>query len=781
MSRNKIDYGIDLGTTNSAIVRMEKGKPKIIKSDTLKDTMPSCVHYNKRGDCLVGDKAIAVLKNDRMRAMKGFKKYETNTFIEFKRTMGKDTKYQCPNLNRDLTSEELSAEVLKRLKSSVLDENISSVVITVPAKFTVPQNEATIRAANMAGFKQVVLLQEPIAAVIAYSLESGKKDGYWLVFDFSESVFDVALIKAEEGVMRVIDTDGDNFLGGKNLDEAIVDQIILPYLQETYCIDSILNNPDKREILRKGVKRYAEDAKIEMSFKESTTILSNLGDIPFEDEFGEKIEIDIPLIQKDIERVFAPIFQKAIDITKELLRRNNLDKDKLNSLILVGEPTHSPILRRMLKEQITENVGATVDPMTVVAQGAALFASTVDIEITDDGKTIQGTSTDSDKIVLELRYPPFTVEPTSEMVSIKVLKDKSMNIPDEIFVELKRSDGSWSVIKQVNDKKATIFDVELIPEKANFFEIYVWDAEANQLNCEQEGFTLVSVDPLPPATLPYHIGTAKYFEDKDKELFYPVKGLEKNKEIPATGVANGLKTRSIIEKGNANHKFRIPIYQGDYGVEGTELSLNCLIYEVIITGKNLPATLPEGSIVDITIKVDESQRMYFIAYFPCLNYSEEMEIEIQQEKVPSINDVLNEISNAEQLIAKIRACDEFITVKEDRMAAEASKKFSELKDELENNKNFPDDGRLKIQHDIRELRYIMWNIEYRKARRDMEAAYSILETQIIKAKKRWNELEESFENIRQQVEQIDTVETNALTINNLEERIKELINNIWTN
>ena len=690
MGRIKIDYGIDLGTTNSAIARMVKGEPKIIKSDMLKDTMPSCVHYNKRQDCLVGDGAMNVLKNDHARTMKGFKKGGTNTYIEFKRTMGKDTKYQCGNLNRELTSEELSAEVLKRLKSFVLDENILSIVVTVPAKFTVPQIDATIKAANKAGFKQVITLQEPIAAVTAYGLGSGKKDGYWLVFDFGGGTFDAALIKAEEGVMQVKDTDGDNFLGGKNLDEAIIDQIILPYLQDTYAIDSILNDPEKREILRKGVKYLAEEAKTQMSFKDTTTILSNLGDIPFEDEFGEEIEIEIPVTLKDMERVLGPIFQKAIDITKELLSRNNLNKDKLDALILVGGPTHSSILRRMLKEQITENVDTSVDPMTVVAQGAALFASTVDIEM-PDGETTQDTSTDSEKIDLDLKYPAQSVE-TNEMVSIKVLKDKSGNFPDETFVELKRADGAWSLIKQVNDKKATIFDVDLVENKANFFEIYVTDAEANLLKCEKEGFTILQGIINPEATLPYHIGIAKYFEDKEKDLFYPVKGLEKNKAISTKdgieGTIKGLKTRSIIEKGNANHKLRIPIYQGDYAAIGTELSLNNLVYEVIITGDKLPGTLLEGSTVDITIKVDESQQMLFNAYFPHLNYSEELEIEIQQEKVRSEASIAKDIANAKQKAQKANRND-------------VARELDELDEQLKRGAG-SDDNKLEIQKGIRD-------------------------------------------------------------------------------
>jgi molecular chaperone DnaK len=151
--RNKIDYGIDLGTTNSAIARMENGVPTIKKSDTLKDTVPSCIHFNKRQDILVGDTAFNVMKNDNARALKTFEKGKTNTFIEFKRTMGTTHSYECSNMSKSFSSEELSSEILKKLKSFVQDENISSIVITVPAKFLNPQNEATMQAAKLAGFQ----------------------------------------------------------------------------------------------------------------------------------------------------------------------------------------------------------------------------------------------------------------------------------------------------------------------------------------------------------------------------------------------------------------------------------------------------------------------------------------------------------------------------------------------------------------------------------------------------------------------------------------------------
>jgi len=98
------------------------------------------------------------------------------------------------------------------------------------------------------------LLQEPIAASISYGLDAKNKEGIWLVFDFGGGTFDAALVRVEEGIMKVLDTEGDNELGGKDLDFAIVDSIIIPYLKDNYSIEGILENKEKRQILRNAMK-----------------------------------------------------------------------------------------------------------------------------------------------------------------------------------------------------------------------------------------------------------------------------------------------------------------------------------------------------------------------------------------------------------------------------------------------------------------------------------------------------------------------------------------------
>lgn len=647
MSQSKINYGIDLGTTNSAIARIENGEPTIKKTDTLKDTMPSCIGYNKKGGVLAGDGGRNGLKADRLKAMKDWN-FNTNFFIEFKRTMGTDKKYFSSHMDKSFSSEELSAEVLLKLKSFITDEDLQSIVITVPAKFTINQKDATTRAAQLAGFKHCELLQEPIAASMAYGLGSKSKDGFWMVFDFGGGTFDAALVKVDEGIMQVVDTEGDNYLGGKNLDYAIVDEILLPYLSKKYAITSILEDSNKKKILQDAMKEYAEEAKIQLSFKESHNILSDLGDIPGEDDEGNEFELDITLNQSDIKAVLAPIFQKAINITLDLLKRNNLTGDKLDALILVGGPTYSPVLREMLETQICKP-DISCDPMTVVARGAALFAATIDVS-----DEIKENVRDKSKIQISLGYEATTVEP-EEFVTLKILTDKTEGeIPEEVFAEIVRGDKAWSSGKVKINDTGEVLEVKLIEGKPNAFVINLYNSQGSLLESEPNEFTIIQGTKVGNATLPYNIGIEIKSSSSGKIVFKPIKGLEKNQTTPATGVLNSLKTQKQLTPGNSSDFLKIPIYQGDYGSEGSRAIYNEHVYNVIISGEQLPALLPEGSEVDLTLKVDKSERLSLSAFFPFLDYTEEIEVP-QNTTQEEIDDVWlqSELNKAKQAITII--------------------------------------------------------------------------------------------------------------------------------
>ena len=543
MAQIKMKYGIDLGTTNSAICKMENGEPTIKKTDTLKDTLPSCVSFTKKKVIKVGDSAYNDLRQDKSRASKKMSKMSENVFLEFKRTMGLDTQYESKNMERSFSSEELSAEVLKALKSFVSDDSINACVITIPAKFKTDQIAATKRAATMAGIDHCELLQEPIAASMAYGLSSAKKDGMWLVFDFGGGTFDAALLKVEDGIMQVKDTEGDNYLGGKNLDYAIVDEIIIPYLKENFVIDDILEDDTKKQILRDAMKFYAEQAKNQLSFKDKCDVTSQLDEFGEDDE-GTEIELDMVITKEQIAEVLSPIFQKAIDICKNLLSRNNLKGKDLDSLILVGGPTYSPVLRSMLKEQITPNVDTSIDPMTAVAKGAALFASGIDTE--SKGPGVGGNSC---TVALDLAYESSSVE-TVEFVSVKLLKNECTGtIPSKIFIELTRNDKGWSSGKVEINEIGDVIECQLMEGKSNSFAIVAYDEKGSAIPCFPNEVNIMQGIVVGNAVLPYNIGIEAHDSNRNKDVFVPLKGLEKNQLITAIGVRNGLKTYLNLGSG----------------------------------------------------------------------------------------------------------------------------------------------------------------------------------------------------------------------------------------
>lgn len=689
MAQIKMKYGIDLGTTNSAICKMENGEPTIKKTDTLKDTLPSCIAFSKKKVISAGDSAYRKLSSDKAKATKTWDEGETNVFLEFKRTMGLLTKYHSSFMGRSYMSEELSAEVLKALKSFVPEDNISACVITIPAKFKTDQISATKRAANLAGIEHCELLQEPIAASMAYGLSSTKKNGIWLVFDFGGGTFDAALIKVEDGIMQVKDTEGDNYLGGKNLDYAVVDEIIIPYLRDNYVIDEIMANDKKKKILREALKIFAEKAKNYLSFNPICDDVEYLiGTLGTDDE-GEELDLtDLVVTQEQLKRVVQPIFQKAIDICVNLLKRNNVSGDKLDSLILVGGPTYSPVLRSMLKEQITQNVDTSIDPMTAVAKGAALFASGIDCEIKEELEI--GT------VALDLQYPSSSVEPM-EFVTIKLLLNECKgDIPPKVFVEIVRNDHGWSSGKiEINDI-GDVVECHLNEGRANSFYLTAYNEKGTTIPCFPDEFVIMQGIVVGNAVLPYNIGFEAHDVARNKDVFISLKGLEKNQPIPAVGVRNGFKTPAQLRPGMSSDRLVIPIYQGEYNNEGSSAIYNDHVTDIVITGDDVPALIPENSDIDITVKVDSSQMMTVEVTFPVIGDSVEKSIDVEARLGVNETYINERLEEAKRKLRSIQASPGVAKHETD----EAEKMLNDISDRYDGEKN-SDDGKMHLLADLR--------------------------------------------------------------------------------
>ena len=607
MNRVKIDYGIDLGTTNSSICRMERGVPTICKIEVTDDTMPSCVFFNKKKSVIVGSSAYQAMKSDKRRATHGWLSESSNAFIEFKRTMGTDQQYRSSNMGRSYSSEELSAEVLKALKSFVTDEEIKAAVITVPAKFTVNQKTATMNAAHLAGFQRVELLQEPVAASIAYGLSADQKDGHWMVFDFGGGTFDAALLRVEDGIIQVFDTAGDNYLGGKNLDEALVDSIIMPSLLSQYSLNKCLSDPARKSVLRDALKTYAEDLKNQLSFKQKEDILSNLGELGC-DELGEEIELDLTVNQDEAFSVMRPIFQRAVNICLDLLKRNGMSGDQIDKIILVGGPTHCPLIRNMLAEQVCPRVDSSINPMTAVSIGAALYASTLDNDVVEEMPA-------SDVLRFEIGYESTTVE-LQEWVSIRLIKDLSGDArAGTVWVELVRGDEAWSSGRTPVDNQGNVIECSLQAGRPNSFLVRAYNEKGSLLKCYPEEITILQGAKVGAAPLPYNIGISVWDDQREKAVFHVLKGLEKNTPLPAVGVRNELRSTTGLRPGVEDDVLLIPVYQAENNAEGSLAILHEYVADVRISGDEVPEYIPKDSPVDITLKVDSSEMMTMEVYF----------------------------------------------------------------------------------------------------------------------------------------------------------------------
>lgn len=742
MAKVKMKYGIDLGTTNSAICKMENGKPVIIKTSSQKDILPSCVAFTKKQIAIVGDKAMDMLTNDRINAAKRGIKDESNVFIEFKRTMGLDTLYKSENMKRSFSSEELSSEIVKTLKAFVLDDNVNAAVITIPAKFKADQIAATKRAAMLAGIEHCELLQEPIAASMAYGLSSAKKKGIWLVFDFGGGTFDAALLKVEDGIMQVKDTEGDNYLGGKNLDYAIVDEIMIPRLQQQYSMDRFLLDESKRNLLRGAIKPSSESYKNELSFATYYDYSDEFTSIGTDDE-GEDIIVDMKIAQSELLAVFTPVFQKAINICKDLLKRNNLQGCDLDSLILVGGPTYSPVLREMLKEQITPNIDTSIDPMTAVAKGAALFAAGIDSEVKEKIKS--GT------IALNLSYKSSSVE-TVECVSVKLLPDECTGtIPANLFVELTRNDKGWSSGKLEINEIGDVVECQLMEGKANSFTIVAYDEHGIVLPCFPNEVNIMQGIVVGSAVLPYNIGIEVHETTLGKDIFMLLKGLEKNQSIPATGVGNGLKVPKQLRPGVSTDEIVIPIYQGEYNVDGSSAIYNDHVFDVVLTGDDIPALIPADSDFDITLKVDRSQQMVMEMTFPIIGETIDKVVEVKQRSTAVDKfDLQDRLEEAKRKLASLQSSP----VIDKAETGEVQSMLDDVTSRFDGEKN-TDDGKMHLLADLRRAFLKIENIEKAHEWDSLEAE---LRTEFDRMEKANNDLGNKYDSqVEELRRQTDTV------------------------
>ena len=371
-----INFAIDLGTTNSLVAKFNKGTVEVFKNPNgFKETLPSVVGF-RNDRILVGEPARTYLERD-----------PKNVVSRFKRKMGTTESFRIKSLGQSKTPIELSAFVLKELKTFIHTGEVpEAVVITIPASFDMVQSNATKEAGYAAGFKQVVLLQEPIAASLAYAnKEKGLdlKNSQWIVYDLGGGTFDVALVRIMEGELKIVDHEGDNYLGGGDFDALMVERIIAPQLEKrgkfTDLMAQMKSETGRFNTLWYSLLHRAEEAKIELSTHSSAEI--DLSRSSVVDENGKTIDDYIQITRSEFEAVIKDAVDNTAAMLKKILTRNSLRPEDLKFVLMVGGSSYIPFVRKRIEELLGIPVNTGIDPTNAIAIGAAYFAATKEINL----------------------------------------------------------------------------------------------------------------------------------------------------------------------------------------------------------------------------------------------------------------------------------------------------------------------------------------------------------------------------------------------------------------
>lgn len=374
--------GIDLGTTNSAVAVMEAGQPKIIENAEGARTTPSIVAISKTGDRLVGLLAKRQAVTNPKNTIFGIKRFIGHTFsdpavqkdkatvpfeVKAGTTGGVLVKMGDPAKNgasKDYRPEEISAMILQKLKTDAeakLGEKITEAIITVPAYFNDSQRQATKDAGQIAGLDVKRIINEPTAAALAYGFNK-KKNEKIAVFDFGGGTFDISILEVGDDVVEVKSTDGDSHLGGKD-----IDQKILNYIAEEFRRESGIDVRTDALALQR-LDEAAEKAKIELSTATETEI-----NIPFvtSDASGPK-HLLLKLSRAKLEELSGEFITRAMDITKRAMEASPFKVGDLHEVILVGGQTRMPAIVEAVKKFFGKEPNKSINPDEVVALGAAI-------------------------------------------------------------------------------------------------------------------------------------------------------------------------------------------------------------------------------------------------------------------------------------------------------------------------------------------------------------------------------------------------------------------------
>jgi molecular chaperone DnaK len=454
---------------------------------------------------------------------------------------------------------------------------------------------------------------------MAYGFQSRSDRVFWLVYDLGGGTFDAAIVNIRDGQIKIVNHGGDDKLGGKDIDWNIAEQILAPMLQRQFTLGDFNRNNKRWEGLFAILKYEAEMAKIRLSRDRVSPI--NI-DTTITDDNGRLITLEYDLKRADIESFVEAVVMKSITICKKVLEEKKLSAGNIENVLLVGGPTLTPLLRDILAEKLGISLEFKVDPLTIVARGAAVFAGTQRLKkVPNTGRLVIG------QYKVDLEYPPIGSEEDPTIGGkIAAVDNSTVN---GFTIELLEGKSGWTT-GQIPLTANGIFMIPVKCERGrlNEFTIKLRDGKGNLKETDPYRFTYTIGATISEQLLQVSVGIAQ--ANGAAYILVP-----KGSTLPVKSRREIFRSTSMVCRGEAGMLLSIPVVQGE---NISRADRNRKIGELIVHGNNIRRDLPAGSEVEIIIEINESQQVVARAFVPILD-----------EEYEAVSDLVKPISTARNL------------------------------------------------------------------------------------------------------------------------------------
>ncbi|MDT5294166.1 MAG: molecular chaperone HscC, partial [Acidobacteriota bacterium] len=464
------------------------------------------------------------------------------------------------------------------------------------------------------------------AAAIAYGAGPGVRDQRWLVFDLGGGTLDVAVVSTRDGRLNVLEHRGDNHLGGKDIDRAVVQNILLPFLSERFALPRA-DAPALNRLLRK-LTLIAEYAKVELTTADETVVsLLDLG----EDAQGRLIEAELPLARTRLESEVEPLVARCLRLTDEALEGARIRGADLDRVLLVGGPTQMPRVRAALASHIGAKVDTSLDPMTAVARGAAIYASTVERRAAQTGATAPTakTQTAPDRLTARLAFDPLSAEPRARVAG----KLAGRSSEGALEVKIDADGGLWT--SGWHAATGGFFEMSLVLQEGqlNRFRLSVRDSRGRSLAVEPSEFQIRHGLALDAPPLPHTISVEVSHGEGGAELspVFPRRTL-----LPAERTVT-YRAAHTLRPSEPDTSLAIKLWEGE---AVSDPQANNWVGNFHVRSEAVRRPVPEGAELQLHIKVDASRLITVEVFIPHLNEHFTERIYIPKDEEPDYLELL---------------------------------------------------------------------------------------------------------------------------------------------